>query len=51
METEVTYAIDPISAMEVFTARKPIHVMKNIQIKPAVPPFRRPMVETLYQYQ
>jgi hypothetical protein len=39
--------IDAISAMEVLTSRNPIQQMKNIQIKPAVPPLRSPMVDTL----
>ena len=39
--------IEPISAMEVFTQRNPIHAKKNIQMSPAVPPLTRPMVDTL----
>jgi len=42
----VTY-IEAISAIEVLTMMKPTQQMKNIQIKPAVPPLTRPIVETL----
>lgn len=42
--------IEAISAIEVFTKRKPIQQIKNIQIRPAVPPFTSPIVETLYQH-
>lgn len=34
--------MDPISAIEVLMKPKPIQQIKNIQIKPAVPPFSRP---------
>lgn len=33
--------------MEVLTKMKPIQVMKNIQMSPAVPPLTRPVIETL----
>lgn len=45
-EGRETY-MDAISAMEVFTSRKPIQQTKNIHIRPAVPPLTRPIVETL----
>lgn len=35
--------------MEVLTTKKPIQQMKNIQIRPPVPPLTRPMVATLRQ--
>jgi hypothetical protein len=37
--------MEAISAIEVLTARKPSQAKKNIQIRPAVPPFRRPIVD------
>jgi hypothetical protein len=40
--------IEAISAIVVFTKRNPIQQTKNIQMKPAVPPFTRPMVATLW---
>lgn len=42
-----TTYIEAISAMEVLTSMNPIQHTKNIHIKPAVPPLRSPMVETL----
>lgn len=39
--------IEAISAMDVLTARKPVHATRNIQINPAVPPLIRPMIEVL----
>jgi hypothetical protein len=39
--------MDAISAIDVLTRRKPTQQMKNIQIKPAVPPLISPIVETL----
>lgn len=37
--------MEAISAIEVFTARKPIHATRYIQIRPAVPPLMSPMME------
>lgn len=37
--------------MEALTKIKPIHVMKNIHIRPAVPPLTRPIMETLIACQ
>lgn len=39
--------MEPISAMEVLTARNPIHATRYIQISPAVPPLIRPMMDVL----
>lgn len=39
--------IDPISAIDVLIKRKAIQHTKNIQMSPAVPPFSRPMNDTL----
>lgn len=40
--------MEPISAIDVFTQRNPAQPMKYIQMRPAVPPFKRPIVATLY---
>jgi len=39
--------MEAISAIDVFTARNPIHATKNIQIKPAVPPLISPIIAVL----
>ena len=42
-----TTHIEAISAIDEFTKRKPTQQIKNIQIKPAVPPLISPTVATL----
>ena len=39
--------MDAISAMEVLTARNPVQATRNIQIRPAVPPLMRPIIDVL----
>lgn len=39
--------MEPISAMEVLMKPNPTQQMKNIQMRPAVPPFPRPNWDTL----
>jgi len=39
--------MEPISAMDVLIQRNPIQQIKYIQIRPAVPPFTRPIVARL----
>jgi hypothetical protein len=39
--------MEAISAIDVFTAIKPAHATRNVQIMPAVPPLISPMIDVL----